>query len=189
MSRSRNGAALPAAVLLLGLAAGCGEPEQPPPDGPTTSSPESPDEGTASATAPAGVELEVGSASVVLPEDWTPDRNNTQKSQDAELRGGLSDVSLYDLGEVGPVTLQQLTPVILRNAGFERPRTTKAELGGAPAILVVDKVADPTLAEQQYAAVEDGTAVMLRFSFDPEEFSPAEQEVFVEDVLASYEWR
>lgn len=182
-------------VLPLALVSACGGEETPPevaPTAPTSSGTESgPTDGPTESTSPepSGPALVLASATVHAPEGWKVDEDSTEINIDADAPGGATTfLSFYDYGPVPGLTYAENTKVARNNFSVPRARQTltEVELDGARAYRLTGSGFGNRYVE--LGAVHQGVAVSLSFIVEPRDFSPAEQQELVDEVLATFEW-
>lgn len=193
MSRTLVVARLCLVPLLVLTMVGCSDadPQEGPEDPPSTTNAASPTETTPTEPAPpAGPTVEVLGASVTLPEGWRPEKGGTDIGQDATGPGEFSRIALDDLGPSADLGLRQLASQVLApSSGIEDPTIaaggTRAD--GAPVVLVEG---EDTTGQRivSLGTIRDAYAISVTFDLDPKEFSQAETDDLVDEVLAGFEW-
>jgi hypothetical protein len=194
---SRTAPAVAACLLSLALLSGCSGEESPgegagspsTSDSPSSSSSSPSETATETEEAPEGVVLEVPGGAVTAPADWEEVRTRLPLNKEARSPSGSTIIGLVDLGPVGPIALRDLGGVLAEGVGAEEPRTTTqgVELAGEPAARVEATDAQGRLLVT-VGAIRDEYAVYVSFILDPEDVPEAEQQAFVDEVLATYEW-
>lgn len=191
-------ATVPALLLTLALATGCGGSDDPadPADAssPTASggaSPSAPDDASGDPQDGAtGIRLTMPHSTVVAPEGWKQGRQLSSGERSAEDPDSISFVSL---GEIEAFGSSQGADELGRTriASNMSPRTPKllpvTTLDGVPVYHVAGWVTSYRWTEE-FGAVRDDRIVTLVFSFD-EKVSPEERQQVLDQVLPTFEWR
>lgn len=184
-------------VLALGsvLLAGCteGGTSTPPeasgspsesPSGSEAAPTDEPSESSSSEAAGERMDTPVGS--IALPADWEVDGSNELQ---ASSRSGRSLLSIYDLGEVGLVTVKQLGRTLVDGSGADEPELAfDVEMDGEQGFAVRETALADDRAHYLFGSVRDGRAVQVSVVLSKTDLPLGEQEAFIDEVLASYTW-
>lgn len=135
--------------------------------------------------------MEVLGASVTLPDGWRPEKEGNDIGQDARGPGEFSLIALDDLGPSAELGLRQLASQVLApSSGIEDPAiTTGGPRADGAAVVVVEGRGTTGQRVVSLGTIRDSYAISVTFDLDPKEFSQAETDDLVDEVLAGFEWK